>query len=63
MISIGENALTAKLAHLLMSDGLDGGAGRSTDKGRSFNIAMRSMNDAGAHEASLFFDVEFEGGV
>ncbi len=63
MISVGKNTLTAKFAHLLMRDSFNGSASGGTDEGWSFNITMRRVNDAGAHETSLFFDVEFECGV
>ena len=60
MISIGENGLTAELAHLGMGEGFDGGTGGGAYKSRSLNVAMRSVNDAGAHEAGLFDDVKFQ---
>ena len=59
VICVSKNSLTAKLAHLGMSDSLYASAGSSTNKSRRFNIAVWSMDDAGAHEAGLFFDFEF----
>lgn len=59
VISVGENGLAAEFAHLGMSDGLNGGAGGSANEGWSLNITVRGMDDADAHKASLFDDVEF----
>lgn len=59
MIGVGENGLTAEFAHLLMRDGLNASASCGADEGWRFDVAVRCMDDAGAHEAGLFFDVEF----
>ena len=59
MISIGKNGLRAEFAHLIKSKGFDGGASGGANKGWCFDVAVRSMDDAGAHEVGLFFDVKF----
>ena len=59
VVSVGENALGSKFTHLLASNGFDGSASSGTDEGWSFNIAVWRMDNAGTHEAILFFDVEF----
>lgn len=60
MISVGENTLRPKFAHLSMCNSFDGSASGSTDKSRRLNIAVWRMNNAGAHQAFLFDDVELQ---
>jgi hypothetical protein len=43
-----------------VSDGLDASASSGTNKSRRLNVAMRGMNYAGAHEAFLLHDFEFQ---
>ena len=60
MIGVGKNGLAAEFAHLGVSDSFDGSAGGGADEGGGLNVAVRSMNNADAHEAVLFDDVEFQ---
>ena len=60
MVSVGENGLTAEFVHFGMSNSFDRGTRSGADESWSLNIAMRRMNNAGAHEVFLLDDVEFE---
>ena len=62
VVSIGKDTLGTKLAHLVVSDGFNGSTRGGADESWGLNIAVRRMDDAGAHEAVLFDDVEFEAG-
>ena len=61
MIGVSEDRLAAELAHFGVRDSFDAGTSGSTDEGGCFNIAVRGMNDAGAHKAGLFLD--FKDGI
>ena len=60
MVSVGENGLAPKFAHLSVSDCLDARASGGADKSRRLNIAVRSVNYTGAHETFLFDNIEFQ---
>ena len=60
VVCISENALRAKFAHLGVGDGFNGGTGGGTDESWSLDVAVWRMDDAGAHKAFLFDNVEFK---
>lgn len=58
VVSVGENGLATEFAHLGVSDGFDGSAGGGANEGWSLNVAMWRMDNADAHEAGLFDNIE-----
>ncbi len=58
VISVSKDALRTKLAHLGVSDSFDGSARGGTNESGCFYVAVWSVNNAGAHQAFLFDDVE-----
>ena len=59
MVSVCKNSLAAKFAHLGVSDGFDTSTSGGANKGGRLNIAVRSVNNAGAHETVLLDNFKF----
>ena len=56
VVSICENCLASEFAHLGVRDSLYASASGGTNKSRRLDIAVWGVDDAGTHEAVLFFD-------